>query len=118
MTHRERVQTAWDKSGVAVYATLAVMLAAACGFSAGMWSAKSDILSLIAAHRLESDKDDQSCRADIGYLRERLVESKQIIARQSDQLAAAGVSSGQAAITASDAASKAADAVQAQQANQ
>lgn len=118
MTHRERVQTAWDKSGVAVYATLAVMLAAACGFSAGMWSAKSDILSLIAAHRLESDKDDQSCRADIGYLRERLVESKQIIARQSDQLAAAGVSSGQAAIKASDAASKAADAVQAQQANQ
>lgn len=109
MTHRERVQTAWDKSGVAVYATLAVMLAAACGFSAGMWSAKSDILSLIAAHRMESDKDDQSCRADIGYLRERLVESKQIIARQSDQLAAAGVSSSQAAIKASDAAVKASE---------
>lgn len=118
MTHRERVQTAWDKSGVAVYATLAVMLAAACGFSAGMWSAKSDILSLIAAHRMESDKDDQACRADIGYLRERLVESKQIIARQSDQLAAAGITSSQAAIKASDAASKAADAVQTQQASQ
>lgn len=118
MTHRERVQTAWDKSGVAVYATLAVMLAAACGFSAGMWSAKSDILSLIAAHRTESEKDDQACRADIGYLRERLVESKQIIARQSDQLAAAGITSSQAAIKASDAASKAADAVQTQQANQ
>lgn len=118
MTHRERVQTAWDKSGVAVYATLAVMLATACGFSAGMWSAKSDILSLIAAHRTESEKDDQACRADIGYLRERLVESKQIIARQSDQLAAAGITSSQAAIKASDAASKAADAVQTQQANQ
>jgi cobalamin biosynthesis Mg chelatase CobN len=118
MTHRERVQTAWDKSGVAVYATLAVLLAAACGFSAGMWSAKSDILALIAAHRTESDKDDQACRADISYLRERLVESKQIIARQSDQLAAAGVSSSQAAIKASDAASKAADAVQTQQAGQ
>lgn len=118
MTHRERVQTAWDKSGVAVYATLAVLLAAACGFSAGMWSAKSDILALIAAHRIESDKDDQACRADISYLRERLVESKQIIARQSDQLAAAGVSSSQAAIKASDAASKAADAVQTPQAGQ
>lgn len=118
MTHRERVQTAWDKSGVAVYATLAVLLAAACGFSAGMWSAKSDILALIAAHRTESDKDDQACRTDISYLRERLVESKQIIARQSDQLAAAGVSSSQAAIKASDAASKATDAVQTQQAGQ
>lgn len=109
MTTRERAQTAWDRSGVAVYATMAVLLAAACGFSAGMWSAKSDILQLIAAHRMESEKDDQACRADIAYLRERLVESKQIIAKQSDQLAAAGLSSSQAAIKASDAAVKASE---------
>lgn len=111
MTARERARTAWDRSGVAVYATLAVMLAAACGFSAGMWSAKGDMMNLIAAHRKESEQDDQACRADIAYLRERLLESKQIIARQSDQLAAAGGVAGQAAIKASDAAVKATEAI-------
>ena len=61
MTHRERVQTAWDKSGVAVYATLAVLLAAACGFSAGIWSAKSDNLRLIAGHSAAIVKDYHAC---------------------------------------------------------
>jgi len=107
MTTRERVRTAWDRSGVAVYATLAVLLAAACGFSAGIWSSKNDILSLIAAHRIESAADDQACRADISYMRGLLDESKQIIARQSDQLAAARSDTSKIAIKASDTAAKA-----------
>lgn len=107
MTTRERVRTAWDRSGVAVYATLAVLLAGACGFSGGMWSAKSDILQLVAAHRVESDADDQACRADISYMRGLLDESKQIIARQSDQLAAARSDTSKIAIKASDTAAKA-----------
>lgn len=107
MTTRERVRHAWDRSGVAVYAALAVLLAAACGFSGGMWSAKNDIMSLIVAHRVESDADDQACRADIAYMRGLLDEAKQVIARQSDQLAAAGRASSQVAIKASDTAAKA-----------
>lgn len=102
MTTRERVRNAWDRSGVAVYAALAVLLAAACGFSGGMWSAKNDIMSLIVAHRVESDADDQACRADIAYMRGLLDEAKQVIARQSDQLAAAGKASSQVAIKATE----------------
>lgn len=90
-----------------MYAALAVMLAAAFGFSLGGWLARGDMMDLVQDHRAERAIDIEEHRREIAYLRERLVESKMIIARQSDQLARAGLSSSQAAAKASDVAAKA-----------
>lgn len=107
MTNGERVRLAWDRSGLVAYATLAVLLSAGAGLCAGLWITKNDIIGMTQSHREERQADMSAHRAEIGYLRERLVESKQIIARQSDQLARAGIASSDAAAKASETAAEA-----------
>ncbi len=91
----EQVETGlkrgWDKSGVAAYAALAILLAFACGHAVSGWQSRSALVAVAETARVEREAIIKANKAQIDYLRREMRKKNEIIDKQSDQLAEMGL---------------------------
>lgn len=93
----DQVRKTWDKSAISVYVVIALLLAVGFGYSLCAISGRAAMVELADQQRKERSSMIKLHKAEVSFLRERNMDSKRIIEKQSDQLAKAGMQSSETA---------------------